>query len=598
MGTNCSHHDPPNPTNECSQFEDPTSNYTDGKSRHFCTLAGSGGNQYRTMFCESIGEGEWETGYTGDSCSYNDCDKITSYGGGCCKGCCGIAGRSVVCQRNSYKAAPLNCCFNDFACSPTYGSDIHDKTCFEDGSRFRTCDPGMRDMASSNCKARILDYCAPTVDMINEAGSIVSNPDYSPDWLARWYTNNYTIIGENGVPKNVNTPCLSAIYRNLYSQRQTVGYSSTMSSTEEIGGSSYSVNIGPENPTACTATYEPAAPIDSAGYAWAQNMLNSAITQYVSQGGNLLGQEGDIGVNSQFNAAVFGLCKQYPGLCTSTLRSICSSVTTDQLTKQVGALNWCGCNMQDSQYATYTNLYQINKECTPMCNQASVIPLADVTGLAPKRCLQDFCLMDKVAITLAESQVGGTGMGISFSQICSSCSGNNGNSSSGGNSNNAAGTGETISSSSKCSCIMSDLDIEAVNSSIQGINVSQNCANTTCYKNVTLADGTVKNVPVPCDSTDGNPYANYDTAVAAATLKAESVRNYRILYILIAVVVFIVVLYFMLRPHTIAETEGVLPRYRRIGDIRPAAPDNSGFQSINSERLTKREFRSIHNAVL
>src|SRR5689334_17290876 len=113
MGNNCNK-PPPSPTNQCNV--EIGQDYT---LANFCTLEGVGGNSYRETWCEKLGSpGEWGVGNSNaGSCAYNDCQPYIDVGAGCCRGCCGIAGAKVGCQRKAYNGNPVQCCLNDYTCN-------------------------------------------------------------------------------------------------------------------------------------------------------------------------------------------------------------------------------------------------------------------------------------------------------------------------------------------------------------------------------------------------------------------------------------------------------------------------------------------------
>jgi hypothetical protein len=514
MGTNCGSHPDPDTSNVCSGALGDTVS-----GRNFCSLSGPAGDDNRDGFCGDIGDSEWYHSGSGSSCQYNDCNESQDFGGGCCNGCCGIAGSSVTCTRSSFKGDPTLCCWRDLACNPPTNKD---NACFEDSTQMRTCDPTNRALTSSACQEKVFDYCT-------------GANDSTTAWQGLWTNDNITITGADGSTMKIDQPCYKALYRNLYSNPQN----------------------GVESSAACLAEPGVGEP-SAAGWKWSQELISAVFAKYISQGGMIDAQEGDPGANIELNQLLYKICLLNPGLCQQSLNNYCSNVTVQDLVNHIETMNWCGCNMQPEQYSTYTNLYQVNPECTPMCNQSGVIPLPSSTNAGGKVCEQSLCIIDNVAISLAQSRVGNGGTGINFSQICSSCGGGSSTTST------ASSGGITLSNqtttSQTCRCVLSNLTFAAVDSTIGSINISQSCGDASCYQQQTI-NGVVQNVPVPCNSdANYNPYAEYQAKLAAAEASAANSRNYKILLIFVIVIVIIVVIMFVVRPRDGAENSMVLSR--------------------------------------
>ena len=114
MGSNCGEHPEPVTINQCAagvgdKYDMP----------NFCSYAGPAGNGYRSEYCGYMSTGaEWVfDSSSGNGCNYNDCNPYINFGGGCCKGCCGIIGEGNICRRTKFTGNPVTCCFNDLASS-------------------------------------------------------------------------------------------------------------------------------------------------------------------------------------------------------------------------------------------------------------------------------------------------------------------------------------------------------------------------------------------------------------------------------------------------------------------------------------------------
>jgi len=162
------------------------------------------------------------------------------------------------------------------------------------------------------------------------------------------------------------------------------------------------------------------------------------------------------------------------------LTNYCSQYSADDLVSNPNLVRWCGCYLPDSEYVKYVNQYQINKECTPLCNRRGNIPLTNPTGTSNITCTTDTCLIDNISISLLNTTVTN---GINFSQLCGGC---------GTNTSNAA-----------CTCIMENNTISAVNSKIGGgINISQSCGSSVCYEDNPNTAGPAQ-LQIDCNASTG-----------------------------------------------------------------------------------------------
>jgi len=547
MSSSCGSVCSPPTINDCNcNLGDKLYNTSDGVSC-FCSLSGIGGNNDRNNYCESIGSrNEWTfNGDTGGSCHYNSCTTGEHMGSGCCNGCCSIVGDGVNCTRNVFRGSSV-CCWRDFICDSVgttqcqdSGTGCNPSSCFSDSTQLNTCPISIRSMVSPLCQPTIMSYC-------NGAGATTL------EWLNNW--TDIQTIGDPGDPSplQINQPCVRALYRNLYSDPTPgVGY----------------CGAGIENLSSCNAT--PGVGVPSAtGFAIAQQLMTQVFANYIAQGGKPDAQEGDLGSNVAFNNVLFDICQTNPGLCAPSLQSYCAQVTADYMINHIETLNWCGCYMDPSQYSKYTDLYQINLECTPTCNQTGVIALQDDAGTSTKVCQQSLCIIDDISIELVKSRVGNTGTGINFSQICSSCGG--------GTAIIGSETGLTSSESSTCSCILSGNTIDSFNSSIGTININQSCGSATCYAEQTV-NGVIQSVPVACDSTSSSndPFALFSVQQAEVLQAAAASRNGYILVIVVVVLIVLVIIYLILRPKETPSSNLIIPKAPKVASDKELADTQS-----------------------
>lgn len=114
---------------------------------------------------------------------------------------------------------------------------------------------------------------------------------------------------------------------------------------------------------------------------------------------------------------LYAICKDYPFTCKDNLDSFCSNDNTFTLMNNPNRLRWCGCHMPDSGYGKYTDVYNIPKECSPVCKKDFVIPDVENTLLGSVlQCKnKDLCIIDDVNISFLR------GGNLNISQVCGEC---------------------------------------------------------------------------------------------------------------------------------------------------------------------------------
>lgn len=453
----------PTPTNQCNDFEDTYD------IPGYCS-----NNQDTTIdWCENniSAPDEWSYSTTGQTqcVVVNQQPMVDAAGnelnclGGAPFSSCGAVGFSSRCLRVGFKGDPLSCCMADYICNSSSSN-----TCFEyntTGTSQRTCAPETRNITSQVCQNNVSDYC--------------TGEDLAPDdtsWIYRWINADGTPLTYDATGNPLNNGCLYALNRNIYSL---------------------------SNDTCGTGPLKSAS-----GYLWGQNLISRVFAKYQRNGltfGALPGTRG----YTIFQDFLQGfVCNENPGLCSSGLERQCSRYTTEDLLRNPELINVCGCYLPDIEYSNYSNNYGIPKQCTPLCNRETSIPIADGNG-DPITCTQGVCLIDNVAVNVINSSVKG---GIQVSNVCNGCT-----------------TGE----GSSCQCVLEDLTIDVFNSTV-GNNIIFNnmCNSSLCTSTV---NGQI--VTVPCDS-DNDPEIAYEDALNSAT-KEEKKRYW--IYIAITLVVTIII---------------------------------------------------------
>jgi hypothetical protein len=472
---------------------------------NFCSLSGSH-DDTRRDYCARIGggNGEWtfDTAGAFNSCDYDDCNETTERPTGvsnCCRGCCGISGGATAyCKRTAFNGDPLKCCLLDQACVNSTTNPIgFNQACFDDSTQNQTCAPQNRDQTSSDCRSRMLDWCVGTLP----DGSREPNDVWTQKWLGPVVVGGQTF----------DRPCYHAIYRNLYNGQ----------------------------PASC-GNFPPVGPPDSTGFLYAQNLIAAMLKRYEDDGGRLEATE-SVEANGQLTGMISQICTANPALCSKALFRYCATTTTETLARRVSALHWCGCYMPPEQYAKYTDLYQINRECTPTCNMQGVVQLPSDDGTGVKTCQQQsLCVIDDVAINIARSIVGTSGAGVQFSQICSSCGTSTG-----------AGTGS-------CRCFITGATFQIIDSKLGDVNISQQCgASSQCFSETKVTTGpdagTIRSIRIPCDLQPGqpNPFEKEQEQAAANRAAAIQRRNIWIAVIFGILIIVIIVLWLLFHPRPV-----------------------------------------------
>lgn len=365
MGNNCKSGGPQISANLCDTVVGSEQGITG-----FCTLEGVGGNKHRSSMCGKISTaGEWGKPSSSGHCHYQSCNQFEAVSSGCCKGCCGVVGSGLNCERLSFKGDPLTCCMNDMPCSSDGNAADNPDSCYSDhGSKQYTCDPQYRSLIEPGCQSYVQSYCL--------------GEDGSPDWLQRW-TPDGTTVGF----------CTHAIYRNL-------------------------TGLCIVNPETDACIPQELA-FNPQGFFWAQSVVALAFEKFIDEGGVVGALPGFPGFDPWQSFMHTYICCPFPSLCQGSLQSICKTKTTQELSKNPSLAAWCGCNLPPEEYEQYSILFNIPQQCAPICNRVGVIPQVG-NGGDPIQCEQSICLIDGITLNLINSQIGG---GINFEQICSGCKG-------------------------------------------------------------------------------------------------------------------------------------------------------------------------------
>lgn len=619
---------PDNPIyNLCNDYND-----TNPTPHGFCTLIGVGGDRDRDDFCSDIGLGrEWRSTTDKTSailsqvggeaegigigvaagaavallpvvaplapfiaagviaasllenpfrdCYYDDCTVGHEFSSaGCDWGCCGISGAGGKCVRQKFNAAPFVCCFLDSVCvnnvSSTAKRTIQENndgvyiksadgtkysdsgipskkpggnrelnktfdTCWQTVRGRRTCDPAYRDLGDTPCRDVVADFCKGNILIEGQEG-------WEQAWLkdASININAGDTLGGADTGRQMVAPCFYSIIRSMTQKCVT---ESTVSAAD------LDPNI-----------------IDPDGFKWSKDVFEGMFQNYIKDHGSPVGainSDGDI--SSGMHDVIWEICNVSPGLCESSLKTICSGYTPDDVANDPAVAKWCGCYLSDSAYEKYIDLFQMNKECTPLCARNGNIPLVNSQGEI-QYCQENVCLIDDVAVKMIETQ----GL-LTFGNVCQSCGSSSviTNNDSSSTDTSSSTTNESVddkflSSKSKtettktvnkknygssktgvdinrCNCMVNNVDITTLDSSIKnGLNLINNCGQLSCFKTV---NG--EKIPVACSSNEEQSEEDFIKNVANGEASSSKEKKIRFAMIALGVLIIIVgFLWLLLRP--------------------------------------------------
>lgn len=471
----------PDTKNFCSTESQP-----DHSIPNFCTYSitdpisnhATIGKQVAENFCSKLGSnGEWIfNGLEGNPCNV---DTNEPYRSVVPPVVCGWPGSSIICERFNYNASNVDCCLQD------YDATSNNDDCFtgtpNGGPNSNTCNPKYRRVTNKECQEDLLPFCSGNTEFDKQ------NPD-SIEWFNRW-TNPVVSEGRN---------CLYAIKRNMF-------------------------NI-PPNENSIPPVITPETPINADGYFWSQEVITAVIAKYTAQGYILGSLPGTPSYHPFQDFLYENICLLYPGLCQGALRNACSIYSAQQISFNPDISNWCGCYLPQEEYEAYSVKYNIQPQCTPICNRAGVIPLVGING-QPIKCEQNICLIDNITLNIVNSQIQG---GINVNQVCGNC-----------------GPEQNNGISGTCSCVIDNSNIDIVNSVIGGnVSLNENCGNITCNQSNPSTIGP-NVINVPCDAGNNfNPFTQYQQETQQAEQKANTIST---IWLVVIIIIALIILYIIFR---------------------------------------------------
>lgn len=351
-------------------------------------------------YCADIGWGdEWAWQDDGNDvwcCQWND--TILTFDpnscNGCCDGCATLAnssGSGGRCKRIAFTAEPVVCCFLDDDC--VFQDPTIQNRCWETNFKDRTCDPVYRDLSGDSCLDLVEPYCTGEKLFLGQE-----------NWWDLWVEEVEVDINSDNSKTDVKRqrkmkqPCLRALARAISKDQQFCTWD-TLKTIEFRRGN-----------------------FDPGGLDWAQNVVDKIFDRYTQEFGSFVGGINRDGKQIDNMLDVFQeICTKFPILCQKPLKDACQNVTVDDIVNGTvpRADLWCGCYMPDNQYEKYTNLFQVNRECTPFCNTDQAIPLVDADGYQ-LYCLTNVCIIDDLKLNFVRDRIRG-GSDEKFSLLCGGC---------------------------------------------------------------------------------------------------------------------------------------------------------------------------------
>lgn len=466
---------PPNTQNYCSSNDFIGQKYAIPDA---CTAAGfppifapRTQNPTGVRLCSALSnQGEWIL--DNERVDQGNCATSTTNNGNLC-----VSGQSQgdwgyqpICVRQKFTGDPLSCCLANYNCTGT--------GCFSDPGNNKTCAPEYRSRYTPSCQPLMFEYCT------GEA------PGDTPDtnWFSRW---------------DINSP--NSCYRYMINAL--------------VPGDPEHCSPGPiPVPGVCNLSLIGA---DAPGYELARNLMERVIEKYMEMGYMVGSLPGESTYNAFQEFLYNYVCCPYPALCQSALQGACSTQTAQRIQYNPNIAKWCGCHLPSSEYQEYSVKYNLQPQCTPMCNRVNVIKQSG-PNLDPVLCTTNSCIIDDVTVNLINSQVGG---GINFDQICGQCNGCN--------------PGENCT----CSCIIDSTEVDILNSQIGGnvVPALQQCGQRNCVQRNAGLNGP-EYVPISCSEIGTNIYSEYDAKVLESKERSMKISTF---WTLVAVGIGLVVIFLL-----------------------------------------------------
>jgi hypothetical protein len=205
------------------------------------------------------------------------------------------------------------------------------------------------------------------------------------------------------------------------------------------------------------------------GIRWSQSQMSNVLNAYFDNVGGIQppGREGS------FQNELYAICMKYPSACDIGLKQVCGNYTRLDAEANVNIGRFCGCHLNSTAYTQYEDQFGIPFNCDPVCSRLDTIPSVN-NDYTTSLCEGAICIIDDITLSLVDSSVSGD---VNFYQACGGCTG-----------------------SESCTCIISGVDIIAVESGLGGVNLEQVCGSEPKCYTADTEDPTGPAIPVSCET--------------------------------------------------------------------------------------------------
>jgi hypothetical protein len=390
----------------------------------------------------------------------------------------------------------------------------------EDGTFSKNCsDPKVGSKSSAfkdapylgykGCRKILLEYCT---------GQDLQEGNIS--WTDRW-------MDSTGAPRRYG--CLNVLVRNIFDtgKGNVYGYGTGTGNPNDnnlLGCSTiddYFAEIT-SGGNSCKAFTLGTSIMSNDGVDYSKLLLYEVTKRYSDDGYRLGSLPGDQSFNIFQDFLYSNVFCKLPFIAQDTLLGTCSIYTIEDLENNPNVANLCGCMLPEGEYSRYVDQFQVDKECTPMCNRSTVVQLVDQLNTT-RICRQSNCIIDDVAIRLANTTVSGT---ININDICNNCA---------------------IGSGASCSCTISDSVLNA-QGQVDNINTGAICTSVLCS---VVNPDTGQTVTMNCSDVDQSASIFKQQKLDEERRRQAAVRtrNRNLLIIVFFLILAIIIAGFIIKPY-------------------------------------------------
>jgi hypothetical protein len=230
---------------------------------------------------------------------------------------------------------------------------------------------------------------------------------------------------------------------------------------------------------------------------------------------------------NNFQTTLLQACHDIPGACNAASAKLCKGCDRPSISNNADLIRLCGCYAPTLDPKIYTRA--INVPCDPLCRQEISSKIRNVTSGSITGCNDSVCVIDNISITAVKSSVNS----LSISQVCPGCGPGVQTTTTTTTTTGTGGTTAPIVAGAGCTCVI-DASVLNLAASL-GLNdansqFQQYCpaASSTCII-IDSIKGT--STVIPCGSQfSGAAKPQFDSSIPT------------IVYIIIAIIVVIVLL--------------------------------------------------------